>query len=123
MNIDDFMNEAESYNLDSDTVTGFFGLDNEVMTEKANRVLETAKKADKKSDIFLKIDAITDSKVEAIILSGLFFETAGSEDVQEEAMSAIKVAMSLALCLEEGLIDDDNMNDIHEVFAKVFSSM
>lgn len=125
MNIDDFMNQAESYNQDSDTITGFFGLDDDAVAEKAKSVIKTAMTEDKKSDIILAIDAITESKIEAIVLT--FFAVSKLEELcasKEMAMkTAPMVAMALSMCQHEGLFDDDNIEEIAEVFSKVFSML
>ena len=125
MNIDDFMNQAESYNKDSDTLTGFFGLDEDKLTKDAKRVIMTAMTEEKKSDIILSIDAITESKIEAIVLT--FFAISKLEELSAEhkssMMSAPMVAMALAMCKHEGLMEDENMDEIAEIFSKVFSSM
>lgn len=125
MNIDDFMSQADSYNRDSDTLTGFFGIDDDVLTEKAKTIVKTAMTEDKKSDIILAIDAITDSKIEAVVLT--YFAVAKLEELVAEnksmMMTAPMVAMGLAMCQHEGLIDDENVDAISEIFAKVFSSL
>lgn len=125
MNIDDFMNQAESYNQDSDTLTGFFGLDDDAVTEKAKSVIKTAMTEDKKSDIILAIDAITESKIEAIVLT--FFAVSKLEELSASSEMAMKtapmVAMALSMCQHEGLFDEDNMEEIAEVFSKVFSML
>jgi hypothetical protein len=125
MNIDDFMNQAESYNQDSDTLTGFFGLDDDAVTEKAKSVIKTAMTEEKKSDIILAIDAITESKIEAIVLT--FFAVSKLEELSASSEMAMKtapmVAMALSMCQHEGLFDEDNMEEIAEVFSKVFSML
>lgn len=125
MNIDDFMNQAESYNQDSDTLTGFFGLDDDAVTEKAKSVIKTAMTEEKKSDIILAIDAITESKIEAIVLT--FFAVGKLEELCASSEMAMKtapmVAMALSMCQHEGLFDEDNMEEIAEVFSKVFSML
>lgn len=125
MNIDDFMSQAESYKQDSDTVTGFFGIDDDVLTEKAKSVIKTAMTEDKKSDIVLAIDAITESKIEAIILT--FFAVSKLEELSASSEMAMKtapmVAMALSMCQHEGLFDEDNMEEIAEVFSKIFSML
>lgn len=125
MNIDDFMNQAESYNQDADTITGFFGIDDDALTEKAKSVIKTAMTEDKKSDIILAIDAITESKIEAIVLT--FFAVSKLEELSASSEMAMKtapmVAMALSMCQHEGLFDEDNMEEIAEVFSKVFSML
>lgn len=125
MNIDDFMNQAESYNQDADTITGFFGLDDDSVTEKAKSVIKTAMTEEKKSDIILAIDAITESKIEAIVLT--FFAVSKLEELSASSEMAMKtapmVAMALSMCQHEGLFDEDNMEEIAEVFSKVFSML
>ena len=125
MKIDDFMSQADSYDQDADTLTGFFGIDDEKLLENTKSVIKTAMSEDKKSDIILAIDAITDSKIEAIVLT--FFAVSKLEELVAEDSIATKVApllaMALSLCTHEGLIDDENMEEIAEVFSKVFSSL
>ncbi len=125
MNIDDFMSQAESYNQDSDTLTGFFGLDDDAVAEKAKSVIKTAMTEEKKSDIVLAIDAITESKIEAIVLT--FFAVSKLEELSASSEMAMKtapmVAMALSMCQHEGLFDEDKMDGIAEVFAKVFSML
>lgn len=125
MNIDDFMNQAESYNKDADTLTGFFGLDDDAVTEKAKSVIKTAMTEEKKSDIILAIDAITESKIEAVVLT--YFAIGKLEELSAGHDMAMKtaplIAMCLSLCQHEGLFDEENMDEIAEVFSKVFSSL
>jgi hypothetical protein len=125
MNIDDFMSQADSYNRNSETLTGFFGLDDDELTDKAKSVVKTAMTEEKKSDIILAIDAITDSKIEAVVLT--YFAVAKLEELVAEnksmMMTAPFVAMALSMCQHEGLLNDEDMDAISEIFAKVFSSM
>ena len=125
MNIDDFMSQADSYDQESETITGFFGIDDEELLEKAKSVIKTAMSEEKKSDIVLAIDAITDSKIEAILLT--FFAVSKLEELVAEDSISTKIApllaMSMSLCMHEGLIDNENMEEIAEVFSKVFSRM
>ena len=125
MKIDDFMSQADSYDQDADTLTGFFGIDDEKLIKNTKSVIKTAMSEDKKSDIILAIDAITDSKIEAIVLT--FFAVSKLEELVAEDSIATKVApllaMALSLCTHEGLIDDGNMEEIADVFSKVFSSL
>jgi len=127
MKIDDFMTQASDYNSDSDTITGFFNLDEEKMTANAISVFETASKADMKSDILLAIDAITDNKIEAIVLCFVVTEKmmnlSHNDESEDVDITATKIAMALSICHKKDLIDDDTAESIMNVFAKVFSSM
>lgn len=125
MNIDDFMSQADSYDQESETITGFFGLDDKDTLDKTRSVIKTAMSEERKSDIVLAIDAITDSKIEAIVLT--FFAVSKLEELVAESQFSDKVApiiaMAMALCNNQGLINDNKMEDVAEVFAKVFSSL
>lgn len=120
MNIDDFMNQAESYNTDSDTLTGFFSIDDEVAKDKTKKIMMSAVKEDKKSDIVLTIDALTESKIEAIVLTLLAISHL-SDIKDDNQLTAPKIAMALAMCNSDGLIPEENMDKVLEVFSKVFS--
>jgi len=125
MNIDDFMSQADSYDQESETLTGFFGLDDEETLKKTKNVIKTAMCEERKSDIILAIDAITDSKIEAVVLTFFAVSKLG-ELVAESEMSdrvAPMIAMAMTLCEHQGLINDNKMEDVAEVFAKVFSSL
>jgi len=119
MNIDDFMNQAESYNTDSDTLTGFFGIDDGVAEKKTKKIMMSAVKEDKKSDIVLTIDALTESKIEAIVLTFLAISHL-SEIKDNKELTAPKIAMALAMCSHDELIPEENMEKVLEVFSKVF---
>lgn len=127
MKIDDFMTQASDYNSDSDTITGFFNLDEEKMTANAISVFETAREADVKSDILLAVDAITDNKIEAIVLCFVVTEKlmnlSDNDESEDVDIIAAKIAMALSICHKKDLIDDDTAEGIMNVFAKVFSSM
>lgn len=125
MNIDDFMNQADSYNQESDTLTGYFGLDDETTVEKAKSVIKTAMTQERKSDIIIAIDAITESKIEAIVLT--FFAISKLEELCAESDMSDKIApmlaMAMAMCQHKGLMDEDKMEGVAEVFSEVFSSL
>ena len=119
MKIDDFMNQAGSYNTDSDTLTGFFGIDDGVAKKKTKKIMMSAVKEDKKSDIVLTIDALTESKIEAIVLTFLAISHL-SEIKDNKELTAPKIAMALAMCSHDELIPEENMEKVLEVFSKVF---
>lgn len=125
MNIDDFMSQADSYNQDSETLTGYFGLDDKSTIKKTKSVIATAMTEERKSDIILAIDAITESKIEAIVLT--FFAVSKLEELTAESEMAIKIApmiaMALSLCQAKGIIDESDIDDAAEVFSKVVSSL
>jgi hypothetical protein len=125
MNIDDFMSQADSYNQDSETLTGYFGLDDKSTIKKTKSVIATAMTEERKSDIILAIDAITESKIEAIVLT--FFAVGKLEEMTAESEMAIKIApmiaMALSLCQAKGIIDESDIDDAAEVFSKVVSSL
>ena len=67
MNVDDYMAQAELYNKDADTLTEFFNLDEDILMNKCKNIVTMALEQERKSDVILAIDAITDSKIEAIV--------------------------------------------------------
>lgn len=125
MKIDDFMSQADSFNQDADTITGYFGIDEDVFSEKVKKGIKCAIDSDKKSDIVLTIDAITDTKLEGILLGFLLSEHLADmqSDVDWVGKTAPLVAMSLALCKHKGLLEESNMEDIAETFSEVFGKM
>lgn len=128
MNIDDFLNEAGSYNQDADTITGFFNLDDDATEEKLKEVAKVAKEVDTKSEIMIKIDSITESKIEAIVLASLFTEAVmkhamSGENDMHEALIPMKIAMALSMCVGDDVITIDDAEKVSEIFAKVFSSL
>lgn len=125
MNIDDLMNQQASYNQDAKTVTGFFNLNEKELYEKAKTVCLKAVDDGKKSDVIMAIDALTETKLEAIVLSYIAAEKLYEmqSDSDSSVGTAPKIAMSLAICQSEGFMEEDNMEDIAEVFSKVFSSL
>jgi|11BtaG_2_1085332.scaffolds.fasta_scaffold02997_3 nitrogen regulatory protein PII-like uncharacterized protein len=122
MKIDDFMNQASGYNVDADTITGYFNLDEENTMEKAISVLETIKKVDKKTDFLMAIDAITDTKIEAVVLTFVVTEKL-NELSESDDLLAPKIAMAVAVCTQKGLIEQENAEDILEIFAIVFGKL
>lgn len=122
MKIDDFMNQASGYNVDADTITGYFNLDEENTMEKAVSVLETIKKVDKKTDFLIAIDAITDTKIEAVVLTFVVTEKL-NELSESDDLLAPKIAMAVAVCTQKGLIDKESAEDILEIFAIVFGKL
>ena len=131
MKVDDFMTQAESYNKDADTLTGFFNLDEDILMNKCKNIVITAMEQDRKSDVILAIDAITDSKIEAIVAT--FCAIMKLEELREkpnaidENSDAFKTApfigMALSMCSTQGLIDEKNIRKVADVFGKVFSSI
>ncbi len=122
MKIDDFMNQASGYNVDADTITGYFNLDEENTMEKAISVLETIQKVDKKTDFLMAIDAITDTKIEAVVLTFVVTEKL-NELSESDDLLAPKIAMATAVCTQKGLIAEESAEDILEVFAIVFGKL
>jgi nitrogen regulatory protein PII-like uncharacterized protein len=122
MNIDDFMSQASGYNQDADTITGYFNLDEDNTMEKAMSVLETIRKVDKKTDFLMAIDAITDTKIEAIVLTFVVTEKL-NELSESDDLLAPKIAMATAVCTQKGLIKTEDAEDILEVFAAVFGKL
>lgn len=122
MNIDDFMSQASDYNQDADTITGYFNLDEDNTMEKAMSVLETISKVDKKTDFLMAIDAITDTKIEAIVLAFVVTEKL-NELSNSDDLLAPKIAMATAVCTQKGLIKEEDAESILEVFAAVFGKL
>lgn len=122
MNIDDFMKNAEAYNTDSDTITGFFNLDEDDMENKGKQAFESLKTAERKSDVLLMIDAITDSKIEGIVLTSALFEKIGKMDGDDD-VNAMRIAMAVAISCSKDLIDESKAEDVLRVFASVFADM
>jgi len=126
MNIDDFMNQSESYNKDSKSITGFFNLNEDVMDNNIKELVSNIENYELKSDIIMSIDALTDSKLEGIVLSSLFFEKIGELSADKEAnplVEIMKISMACAICTEKGFFKKEDAEEILEVFSKVFSSM
>lgn len=125
MKIDDFMSQADSFDTNSDTITGYFGIDDEVFSKKVKKGIVSAMESDKKSDIVLTIDAITDTKLEGILLGFLLSEQLSDMriDVDSASKTAPLVAMSLALCKHKGLIEESNMEAIAEAFSEIFARL
>jgi len=120
MKIDDFMNQAESYNTGSDTLTGFFGLNDETAKEKTKKILISAVEEDLKSNVVLKIDAITESKIEAIVLTYLAL-THLSDVKNDKQLGASQVALAIAKCHDKGFISDENVVQVLSIFAKIIT--
>lgn len=123
MNIDDFLNQAESYNQDSDTITGFFNLDDDETRDKLHSVADTAREVDTKSEIMMKIDAVTDTKIEAIVVASLFYEAIAKASSDDEVVLPMKIAMALSMCVSKDLMSIDEAEKASEIFSKVFSSL
>tara|TARA_R100001510_G_C7646258_1_gene203561 strand:+ start:1390 stop:1767 length:378 start_codon:yes stop_codon:yes gene_type:complete len=125
MKIDDFMSQADSFDTNSDTITGYFGIDDEVFSKKVKKGIVSAMESDKKSDIVMTIDAITDTKLEGILLGFLLSEQLADMriDVDSAAKTAPLVAMSLSLCKHKGLIEESNMEAIAEAFSEIFARL
>lgn len=128
MNVDDFLNQVGSYNQDADTITGFFNLDDDATEEKLKEVAKVAKEVDTKSEIMIKIDSVTESKIEAIVLASLFTEAVmkhamSGESDMHEALIPMKIAMALSMCVGDDIMTIDDAEKVSEVFAKVFSSL
>ena len=122
MKIDDFMSQASGYNQDADTITGYFNLDEDNTMEKAMSVLETIRKVDKKTDFLMAIDAITDTKIEAIVLTFVVTEKL-NELSESDDLLAPKIAMAAAGCTQKGFIKVEDAEDVLEVFAAVFGKL
>lgn len=124
MNIDDFMNELESYNTDSDTITGYFNLDENETEQKMRKIVKSLDNAEKKSDLVILIDSLTDSKVEAIVLASLLFEKMGEMNESTSPIIPMKIAMAMAICYDKGLVkEQETAEKILEVFSKVFAEV
>jgi len=106
MNIDDFMEQGDSYNTNSDTITGYFNLDEEKTHNNFIELRERSSKYKMKSDVMIHIDAITDSKMEAIMLSSIFFEHAKGRDFYADEFIQ-KLFLVLVESVEKGEIDSD----------------
>lgn len=122
MKIDDFMSQASGYNQDADTITGYFNLDEETTMEKAVDILETIRKVDKKTDFLMAIDAIAETKIEAIVLTFVVTEKL-NELSDSDDLLAPKIAMATAVCTQKGLIKESDAENILEVFAAVFGKL
>ena len=125
MNIDDFMSQANGYNTDSETITGYFNIDADETRDKVFSVLESVREADKKTDFLMCIDAITETKIEAVVLSYIVTEKLNqlSKDEDTDDLLAPKIAMAVAVCVSEGTIDEDNADKILKVFAAVIGKL
>lgn len=122
MKIDDFMSQASGYNQDADTITGYFNLDEDNTMEKAMSVLETIRKVDKKTDFLMAIDAITDTKIEAIVLTFVVTEKL-NELSESDDLLAPKIAMAAAVCTQKGFIKVEDADEVLEIFAAVFGKL
>lgn len=103
MNIDDLMKEMDGYNHESETFTGFFNLDDEVVEEKIMSVVDIMSDESKKSDVAMRIDSVTDSKIEAIVVAMLFSEglvRKGLEDAEDRLPMMVAFAMAKAVMNE-----------------------
>jgi len=119
MKIDDFMNQAESYNTDSETITGYFNIDSKNAEKNIKKIMKSAVTEEKKSDVVLTIDALTESKIEAIVFTLLAISHL-NDLKDDKSLFAPKVALAMAMCNQDGLISDENVIKALSIFAKIF---
>lgn len=118
MKIDDFMNQAESYNTDSETITGYFNIDSKNAEKNIKKIMKSAVTEEKKSDVVLTIDALTESKIEAIVFTLLAISHLN--DLKDDKSFVPKVALAMTMCNQDGLISDENVVKALSIFAKIF---
>jgi len=116
MTLEEFMN-GNNYNEDADTITGYFNIDKSSMYNNLKTIVTSLPDTVKKSDIIIQIDALTDNKIESIILASILFESLGS---QIEGISK-RIAFALSFSVMKDLIDMKTAEEIGEIFERVFN--
>ena len=116
MTLEDFMN-GNQYDTEAETITGYFRLDDKVMRKNMKTIIKALPDVERKSDILLQIDALTDNKMESIVLASLLFENLGgrNEDI------AKNIAMALSIAMMEDIISMKDAERMAEIFTKVFT--
>jgi len=116
MTLEEFMN-GNNYNEDADTITGYFNIDKSSMYNNLKTIVTSLPDTVKKSDIIIQIDALTDNKIESIILASILFESLGG---QIEGISK-RIAFALSFSVMKDLIDMKTAEEIGEIFERVFN--
>lgn len=128
-NIENIMDEMSNYNSDSKTITGFFGFDEDIIDSKLDTIEKFIQDTNQRTDIMLKIDSISESKTEAIVLASMFFEGMGRalESQGDEGfgalggfVTAMKLAAGTAIAVEEGIVDKEDGEKLLKIYSKVF---